>query len=216
MSFFDRPKIWLQPNQYAWPEPEWQARLAKLPERWQRYVSKYHRWQDRQAGLIGRELLNTGLEAAGYSAEFLERLTISDYGRPSLPLPFDFNLTHCPGWVVLGFYRDRIGIDIEPIRPVTIRHFHSVLSMEERQALQNLRGEAQDHLFATIWTRKEAAIKAEGKGFYNHLKTVTALEAHFQLAGQHWYCRKVSMPKPYICHFATAQPVQEFNCTFIK
>jgi len=95
------------------------------------------------------------------------------HGKPRLSNPPpgrapDFNLSHSGGLALIGVTdRVEIGVDIEQIRPLD-----DLWSVADRvytpTEIRALRGHAPDRQLAAwyrTWTRKEAALKAVGKGF---------------------------------------------------
>jgi len=78
-----------------------------------------------------------------------------------------FNLSHCAGIALYAFTRSRaVGIDVESFSP---RRFDQEIadrffSRREGTALRALPEDQQDEGFFNCWTRKEAYIKARGKG----------------------------------------------------
>jgi 4'-phosphopantetheinyl transferase len=188
----------------------WTALRDLLPIPMLPQIDRYHRWQDRQASLLGRSLVQLILKEEGYDSKLLSSWKTDHYNRPSLEVDFDFNISHCPGMVACAFFRPGpIGIDIEPIRPVRPYDFRSVLTPEELDLLQKLPDRQCQHLFGTIWTRKEAAIKADGKGFSNTLTDVSGLGTSIRLEGRTWAISEVPLPDPYICHLATSRRPKE-------
>jgi 4'-phosphopantetheinyl transferase len=101
------------------------------------------------------------------------RFCKNDYGKPALDLDMpqdrilNFNLSHSNEQVLLAFTTVRqIGVDIEYMRPdldyqSLAEHYFSPL---ENQLLQGLPTSARLEAFYQCWTRKEAYIKARGKG----------------------------------------------------
>ena len=191
-------------NESVIPSATTLALRSRLPQGFLLEVDKYYRWQDRQAALLGKSLVRIVLNASGFDIRMLDLWSVDDYSRPTLPVPFDFNISHCPGMVVCAFgIPGPVGIDIEPLRPVRAYDFRSVLTPTELALLEKLPDGERQRLFGCIWTRKEAAIKADGKGFSNTLTQVSALESSIFLDGNRWEITPISMPAPYICHLAT-------------
>jgi 4'-phosphopantetheinyl transferase len=97
------------------------------------------------------------------------RFVYAAHGKPMLAGATDlrFNLTHSHGLALLAVTRGReIGVDVEHIRddidrePLAERFFSPV----EVAALRSLAVELRREAFYRCWTRKEAFIKAVGKG----------------------------------------------------
>jgi 4'-phosphopantetheinyl transferase len=119
----------------------------------------------------GRGILRTLL------GRYLERnpreLTFeySDHGKPFLagtPVPeLRFNLSHSHEVALFAFTSGRdVGVDVEQIRPdrSTREIAERFFSPREARALFALPPEQQTAGFFRCWTRKEAYIKAKGKG----------------------------------------------------
>jgi 4'-phosphopantetheinyl transferase len=89
-------------------------------------------------------------------------------GKPALSLqraaPF-FNLSHSGGLAALAVAQDcDIGIDIERLRPIERGVAKRFFSTGENAALQCLYKADWRDAFYRCWTRKEAVVKAVGKG----------------------------------------------------
>jgi 4'-phosphopantetheinyl transferase len=109
---------------------------------------------------------------AGYLACRPEevRFTYTNYGKPRLADESNlrFNLTHSHGLALLAVTRGReIGVDVERLRymegdgePLAQRFF----SPREVAVLRSLPPQLRREAFFHCWTRKEAYIKANGKG----------------------------------------------------
>jgi 4'-phosphopantetheinyl transferase len=108
---------------------------------------------------------------------------ISEYGengKPFLSEKFSkkkirFNLSHSNGYALFAFACDReIGVDIEYIKelPGMDKVAEQVFSTKEITVLQSFPEAKKKEVFFTFWTRKEAYIKAIGKGFSSDLGTI--------------------------------------------
>ena len=104
---------------------------------------------------------------------------VDDHGKPGLhfsqnPHDWRFNLSHSADVVVLAAARGReIGVDIERLRPAVnwSGAAQTVFSPSERSAL----AQASDPLsgFYSLWTAKEAYLKACGVGLSAPLKDIS-------------------------------------------
>ncbi len=181
----------------------WKALLNEVPEVLHAKMERYVRWQDRQASLLGKLLLGHGLKKYGYSPTLLTELQISKYSRPSLSISLDFNISHSGEYVVCTFAPHPIGIDVERIRPIKPYDFRSVLTETELDILNKM--QRPEDLFFEIWSKKEAAIKAEGKGFSNSLKQINALGELIFLEDQWWHLKEVDLDEAYKCYVAAPE-----------
>lgn len=100
-------------------------------------------------------------------------LTTLSHGKPVLATPLlSFNLAHSGDLALLAIARSGdLGIDLEKLQrdfvwaPLAERYF----SAGERQSLLAIDPEQQPSAFFTLWTRKEAYLKALGSGFHRPL-----------------------------------------------
>ena len=89
-----------------------------------------------------------------------------------------FNLSHTDDVLVVGVARGRrLGIDVEQLIPEAVMNevMGTVSSDPERALLGGLPASARRERFMRLWTRKEAYIKADGRGMTLDLKRVDVL-----------------------------------------
>lgn len=120
--------------------------------------------------IVGRARLRQRLSSYLGIAPACLKLIILPQGKPVLAEPaLSFNLSHSGDLALLAIARSgALGVDLEQVRPeldwrpLASRYFSS----REQQALQELAPAQQTEAFFTIWTRKEAWLKAIGSGFH--------------------------------------------------
>lgn len=125
---------------------------------------------------ILRQLLGHYLSLSPDKVEF----QYSDRGKPQLSdLKSDrvlqFNISHSQEYALFGFtYQALIGVDIEYIREMSdaLKIAERFFSAREYKLLQETVKEEQQALFFTLWTAKEAYLKAVGTGLSGSLDTV--------------------------------------------
>ena len=133
----------------------------------------------RAAFAVGRRMRDDVLSRTlGVEAGAL-RFAIGTRGKPSLAEPADvdlaFNLSHSHGVVALAVARTRdLGLDVEAVRPLpaAARLAQRFLAPAERDAVMRRRDADRTRAFLTVWTRKEAWLKATGRGLSVHLSAV--------------------------------------------
>jgi 4'-phosphopantetheinyl transferase len=110
--------------------------------------------------------------------------TRGQYGKPNLLWPqtngLNFSLSQTEGVALLSFaYTRAIGVDIEKEKniPDLMMVGNEVFSDRELKALQAREGVSRMRRFFTMWTRKEAYLKALGLGFGIDPRQVTLLDA---------------------------------------
>ena len=134
-------------------------------------AERFYFKKDQEQFIVGRgalrAILSRYLDISPSGLKFGYNL----YGKPFLVptqggTTLRFNLSHSDGMALIAFSKNRdIGIDIERIRTdfpcQQIANFFSPL---ENAVFRSLPEHLQNKAFFTCWTRKEAYIKAVGKG----------------------------------------------------
>ena len=87
--------------------------------------------------------------------------------------PIHFNLSHTDKRVILGFSKQALGVDIEKITPLQDLDLLIEHSMhpDEIRLLMTLDPSQKTHLFYSMWTKKEAVVKAIGIGMRKELNS---------------------------------------------
>jgi 4'-phosphopantetheinyl transferase len=132
---------------------------------------------------VGRGLLRDLL--SGYLGEAPSRIAFAygPQGKPALAgakggRSVEFNLSHSGDMAVYAFSRGRrLGIDVERVRPMPDEnHFADrFFSPAESSLVRSLSGGRKLAAFFTIWTCKEAILKASGDGLARHLNQTEVL-----------------------------------------
>ncbi len=86
-----------------------------------------------------------------------------------------FNLSHSSGVVACAVSDDKIGIDIEKIRPISENVINRVCSKKEKNLIDSSHEKSSE--FIRIWTAKEAAAKLVGEGLKGNLRLVNSSDA---------------------------------------
>jgi 4'-phosphopantetheinyl transferase len=105
------------------------------------------------------------------------RFYTNDFGKPFLNQPTEpetlrFNMSHSNGLALYAVSHDReIGIDLEYLRPIDNAEqiAERFFSPREIEQWRTLPGHRQNEGFFHCWVRKEAYIKAIGKGLFQPL-----------------------------------------------
>ncbi len=128
--------------------------------------------QHRTRFVVARGLLRMLLSHyAGIETKRLQ-FCYGAYGKPSLAgagedSQINFNVSHSHELALFAFTRGRaIGVDLERIRPVldAPQVAQRTFSKNENSELHALSESEREQAFFNCWTRKEAFIKAKGKG----------------------------------------------------
>lgn len=94
------------------------------------------------------------------------------YGKPEAPGVF-FSLSHSGEYAMLAVSDAGVGVDLERLRPAPMRAAARVFSPDELDWLAAEDG--RDARFFTLWTLKEALLKATGRGLTQPLRKLNVL-----------------------------------------
>ena len=154
--------------------------LAQLAEEEQARRARFRFRGDRLRFAVGRGLLRT--LAACYTGLPPAALVLIDgagrkpaFALPAGAPPLRFNLSHSGALVLCAFARGHeVGVDVEALREaargseIVRRYF----APEEQRALAAAGPGDRDRAFLRVWTRKEAVLKATGRGLALPLERV--------------------------------------------
>lgn len=132
--------------------------------------------ENRRESLVTRGLVRASLSRYRSMHPRGWRFRRNAYGRPELdpPCGLRFNLSNCPELVVCAVCEDaEIGIDVEPMRhaPRILGLADTVFAPAELAELRRLPPDRQIDRAVSLWTLKEAYIKARGIGLSLSLRS---------------------------------------------
>ncbi len=131
--------------------------LPRLPHSVQKRCSSF-RLESSKINFAAVRLLLA--EALDRDPSIIDRLERTKHGKPFIPGYPDFSLTHTEGLVAAAVTeKGRLGIDAEKIRDICLDDFDSYFTKEEMKEIDGC-----CERFFSIWTAKEAAMKAAGTG----------------------------------------------------
>jgi len=128
----------------------------------------------------GRALVRQLVEETGWAQ--WRGIRTDRLGRPWLrgAQDVDISISHSEGWILVAIGRGcRIGADVQKVTAVfqsraLVRRACTVL---EARALSTLPQPERPGRLADLWTAKEAAVKADGRGLSIDLRGLTAPDA---------------------------------------
>lgn len=182
-------------------------------------AARYHFPTHRRRSILRRGALRTIL--AGYlGAEAAElRFVYGPQGKPALAEPtaaVHFNVSHSGELALMAVGQRPLGVDLEQWREVAdadlvARRFFTPNEVAAQSAARD-----GNQLFLRHWTRKEAVIKAVGRGLSMPLNTfdISAVDAgqivQINEAGgeQRWHVRDLDPAEGYLAALASAGPIE--------
>jgi 4'-phosphopantetheinyl transferase len=204
-------------------EDESSAEALLSPEERARTDSFYFEY-DRRSYLAAHAALR--LLLARYTGESAESLTIQKdaNGRPMLEnSKLHINLSHSGNAVLIALSSAApVGVDVEKIRgiPDVMAIARSHFSVAEVDAIIRLPPPQRATAFLVIWTRKEAFVKAIGRGLSFPLQTFGTGHPHQppHLTGQDgeilagWTMADLRPDKHHLAAVAIHRPNMPINC----
>lgn len=182
------------------PASSFRSQLEALPADLRQRISKFKKWEDQHASLFGKLLLSQLLLDHGLGND-LARLRYSKKMRPSFNDTWDFNISHTQGCVVCVMTRDyRVGVDVEKLTALNMTDFDGQWTIRERQRLNESHEPIKT--FYWLWTRKEAVLKADGRGLHIPLDTIDVLSNSVEVEGTTWHIESVPIAHHYHCSVA--------------
>lgn len=178
--------------------------INQIPASMQKSVLKYKRWQDAQSSLLGKILLMKGLKKYGFRKEVLEDIQYTQYNRPYFRDNIYFNISHSGNCVICAISRDfELGIDVEEIRPIVVQDFSTQFNTDEMNSIYG----SEDRLLAfyNLWTKKEAVIKADGRGMSVPLQSIVFKNSREAVLNERkWHIQQIDLDHTYCIHLASA------------
>lgn len=172
-------------------------------------MNHYHHQNDRNRFAVSRGGLRYLL--GRYIAKPLGEwpLALNENKKPFLQTrAIEFNIAHSGNYVVLAFAKDDIGLDIEQ----TDQHFAYTEVMarcfHEQEIAVVKKADDPIEAFYLFWTRKEALLKATGKGINNELHFIPCTDGHQQVnavsigSEKDWEIRSFKMEASYTISIA--------------
>lgn len=185
-----------------WEQERFAAALTRLPPAMRKEIPVLLRWQDRQARLLGRLLLRGGLQRLGL-ANGLEGWACDPSGRPRLSgCEADFSISHANGLALCAVSATRrVGVDVERRAALDLPSLRAAFGPGEWAEIQA----AADPALALLrlWTAKEAALKADGRGLALEPSGIDARGRVIRLGETDWNILRPELGEGWVCGLAT-------------
>jgi len=182
--------------------------MPLLPEGEQDKIHRFVHKADADASLCGKVLLAEALQSFGRSKTLLNDIEYTEHKRPYInSIGADFNITHSKTMVGLAYAEQgKVGIDIEYMQQIEEFQFKQFFCQEELSWI----GTSIER-FYTLWTRKEAIIKASGKGVFHELTSINVLEDACEVDGVKYWLHELQLDEKMKSALATTHQDQSFE-----
>ena len=157
-------QVWLARMERSLTEQEYGDMMALLPDARRERLEKLPK-EKHQEVLCAYLLLRMALwEQRGWRD--LPRIEVDELGKPFFPDHPDthFSLSHTAGAAAAALADMPVGVDIERVRPVSVR------------AMERIAGVQTEAAFFRSWVRREARAKRSGAGVGTMLASETPLQ----------------------------------------
>lgn len=177
-------------------------KLVKMPLDFQQRVSRYKKWENVQASIIGRVLLDNLIKTFDLNLS-IEKLVYNSNQKPHFENSnIFFNISHTEDIVVCVITDiNEVGIDIEKFQNININNFKIFLTRNEWETLNNSQN-PMDRLIS-LWTQKESVIKATGSGLSLDLGSFEIGNDNTTVLNDSLFSvQKIFINQKYECHLA--------------
>ncbi|WP_159445131.1 4'-phosphopantetheinyl transferase family protein [Filimonas lacunae] len=191
------------------PSHQFTALQLALPPEMQQQATRYKKWESAHAYVLGKHLLLQALQAA--SGTFtLHNISYNKYQKPTIQGFYPFNISHSGNLVICAVgQQGPVGVDIEQCKDLDINDFKNQFTIQEWQQIQQ--AATPLHTFYEYWTKKEAVLKADGRGLTDHLSQLSVIHPKVSFDNNNWHLAPIHFFPGYIGHIANS-----FECTHVE
>jgi 4'-phosphopantetheinyl transferase len=179
--------------------------LQLLSAHQQQAILAYQQPIDRQLRSLGKLLLKESISRFGLANTInIQMLEMAKNGKPHLNNILFFNASYTVDTCILAACEHtEIGIDIEKIQQVDIQLYEAYFTKNEWTKI--IAADSITNTFFDFWTRKEAVLKAAGKGLDDvAMKDIEVINNQVLFNGNTFFIQKLDLPTEYTCHIATS------------
>ena len=180
---------------------KYQQLFAYLTPDMQLQVARFRKWEDAHRSILGKALLLQGLKEYNLPSVTLADLNYTSFQKPYFTNGIHFNTSHSGQYIVCAIGTLDVGIDIEEIKEIPLADFTELFSPEELKVIFEDAGNYVP--FYTLWTQKEAFLKAIGLGLNLPLNKVNIQNDTIHYEGNSWFLKELSIQKDYKCYIAS-------------
>jgi|TARA_B110000503_G_C7148843_1_gene414223 4'-phosphopantetheinyl transferase len=136
--------------------------------------------------------------------EDLHDLKVTRNGKPYLTNSrnIHLNISYSGNLIICAIsFNTPIGVDVEKIKPKNLDHFKLYFTEQEWHNISI--NENSLKRFYELWTRKEALVKADGRGLSIDLSSFSCLGNNEQIERENWYIKNFLVDEGYSCAIAS-------------
>lgn len=184
--------------------------LEVLSDREQDKSSRLFNQQDKERYVVSkyclREILSHFLSIAPAEIKF----HFEEHHKPAT-LGIDFNISHTGDFILLAVSQKPIGIDVEYLNRNF--DFESILDISfSPNEIEYIGKPVVDTVnFYSLWTRKEALLKAVGEGISDNLHNIECLDEQLAYHDEKFNMKTFLLKEDYIVSVAVQKDIEAIN-----
>lgn len=159
-----------------------------------------------QLSFFAKMLLNDILERDFEIVNALNSFRKDEHGKPSIQEDLHFNISHSENLIAIAICtKAEIGIDMQKEKSFSERVLPKVLNIDEQQEYD--KSNRKESLFFDIWSKKEACVKATGKGIKTGLTSFSVLDSIVPLDNHQLHLQSINIKKGFSSAIAVNYPI---------
>ena len=177
-----------------WSNEFFNQKISLLPKILQQKILIYKDKKEQQLRICGKLMLLQLM----HDFDVMQRLNdikYNDFNKPYLNDNFHFSVAHSEDFVVCIAAEKSVGIDVEKIKPIDVLLLKDFFTSEEWLTLELKNYDL--NYFYFLWTRKEAMLKAIGKGIFEEMGKINVLKDEIMYGAQAYYIYDIPLNSAY-------------------
>lgn len=170
-----------------------------LPNTMQEDIQRFRNHEDRRLKTMGRLLVREYFKRKHHQFNWND-WSLDERGKPFLKEKEQFNMSHSGDIVVVAFSDEKLGVDVEKHADFDSASVTSFFHKAEQHFIENAPN--REEAFFTVWTRKEAYLKAKGVGIIEELHLESCLNESVG-DNEKWFIRPISVAHNYTAALCT-------------
>jgi 4'-phosphopantetheinyl transferase len=190
-------KFFYSTIKHNWDAAMLQSQLQLLPFAMQQKIRAYKDEKEQQHRVMGKLLLQQLLDTYNEITPFsLDDIWYDDFNKPQIKNNIRFSCSHTNGLIVCSAASNiQVGVDAEMITNIDVEAMQEYFTATEWDELG--KNNFSLDYFYFLWTRKEAALKAIGKGIYEVFKNIEVLGDEFMYGEKRFYIYSIEINNAY-------------------
>ena len=186
----------------VWEEQIFSYNLSLLPKILQQKILLYKNKNEQQLRICGKLMLLQLLNESDKIKDCgLNDIQYDEYNKPFFKENFHFSISHSEDFVLCAAAKqNRMGIDVEKIKLIDVRLLKNIFSLDEWLSIEQENYNL--NYFYYLWTRKEAVLKAIGKGVVEEMEKIEVLKDIIFYESQQYIIYDLPIDDAYIVAMA--------------